>query len=164
MSTRRWQAAVASGTVVVLGIAAGGCGSASQGATSSATDAAPPSHSAAPPSHSATPPSHSATPSTATGEVDLSKSEEQSARSGGRRACRGLTPLQAARRFRRDALKAGVTHRFAMLVAEPEPSVETSTGYPRLVASFYATTVAAPRRTAAAEGCAEELAASSPGR
>lgn len=82
-----------------------------------------------------------------------------SARGEGRRACRGLTPLEAADRFKAAAREAGVKKRFVELVAEPAPSVAASPGYPRLVGALYATTVPPPRREQAAAGCAEELAA-----
>jgi hypothetical protein len=81
------------------------------------------------------------------------------ARQLGRQACRGLTPLQAAHRYRVAARRAGVRRHFAALVVDPPPAIESSPGYPRLVASFYATTVPGPDRREAAAGCAEELAA-----
>jgi hypothetical protein len=88
---------------------------------------------------------------------------EPSARIAGKRACTGLTPLQAARRFQQPARRAGVKRHFATLVADPSPRIASSSGYPRLVASLYATTIAGPKRAAAAAGCAEELAASTRG-
>lgn len=81
-----------------------------------------------------------------------------SAYDAGRRACRGLTPLEAARRFGEKASRAGVHGRFLRSVTEPAPSVEASGGYPRLVASLYATTVPPAERALAASGCAHELA------
>jgi hypothetical protein len=85
------------------------------------------------------------------------------AREAGRRACSGLTAREAARRYRDDALRAGVRRSFAALVADPPDRVAASRGYPRLVAALYATTVAAPARREAAAGCAQELAAPSGG-
>jgi hypothetical protein len=93
-----------------------------------------------------------------------SKSSLGSARAAGRQACHDLTPLEAARHFRRAALRAGVTQHFAALVAEPTKQVESSTGYPQLVGALYATTVGESRRREAAAGCAEELVASVQGR
>jgi hypothetical protein len=78
----------------------------------------------------------------------------------GRRACQGLTPLQAAQRYRKAARRAGATKLFIASVAEPDPATETSPGYPRLVAALFATTVPPRDQTEAAAGCAEELAAS----
>jgi hypothetical protein len=89
-----------------------------------------------------------------------SNSSATVARQAGREACEGLAPIDAARRFRSSARRAGVTKRFAALVSEPTPEVEASPGYPRLVASLYATTLPGRVRAAAAAGCAEELAAS----
>jgi hypothetical protein len=94
-----------------------------------------------------------------TQEPGRGRSREISAHRRGQRACSGLTPLEAAERYRSAALKAGVTRRFAALVVEPSSSVEQSLGYPRLVGAFYATTVAGPERREAASGCAEELTA-----
>ena len=74
-------------------------------------------------------------------------------------ACSGMTPLEAARHFEADARRAGASRRFVELVTEPTPAVESSPGYPRLVAAFYATTLPPARRSAAATVCAEELAA-----
>jgi hypothetical protein len=86
-----------------------------------------------------------------------------SARALGRAACRGLTPSEAAVRYRRAARKAGVTLHFAELVVHPSAATRRSPGYPRLVASLYATTVPEAQRVGAAAGCAEELLAR-PGR
>lgn len=77
----------------------------------------------------------------------------------GRRACEGMTPLEAARHYERAALRAGASARLVELVTEPPLSTEQSQGYPRLVAAFYATTLPPVQRAAAAAGCAEELAA-----
>lgn len=81
------------------------------------------------------------------------------ARELGRRACSGLTAREAARRYRKGALRRDVRRSFVNLVADPSDRVADSRGYPRLVAALYATTVAAPQRREAAAGCAEELAA-----
>jgi hypothetical protein len=77
-----------------------------------------------------------------------------------------MSPLTAATHFRKAALKAGVTPRFARLVAEPSPSVAASPGYPKLVAALYATTVREADRREAAAGCTEalELVATGKGR
>lgn len=85
-------------------------------------------------------------------------------RAEGRQACRGLTPIDAARRFRTDAVKAGVRRSFAQRVADPTAAVESSPGYPRLVAALYATTVEPKARAQAAAGCAEMLAAQAGGK
>jgi hypothetical protein len=81
----------------------------------------------------------------------------------GRRACAGLTPLEAAKRFELPARRAGVEKEFAEFVADPPPQTLESSGYPRLVAAVYAETVPAKQREEAAAGCAEELALSSSG-
>jgi hypothetical protein len=83
----------------------------------------------------------------------------QPSRAQGRNACRGLTPLEAAKRFEQTALESGVRRRFVELVAEPPARVEASPSYPRLVAALYATTLQPSHRAQAAAGCAEELAA-----
>lgn len=82
------------------------------------------------------------------------------ARAAGRRACDGLTPIEAAERYRRGARRAGATKVFVAAVAEPDTATETSPGYPRLVAALFATTVSPRDQSEAAAGCAEELAAS----
>jgi hypothetical protein len=84
-------------------------------------------------------------------------------RAAGHRACRGATPVEVARRYQVIAHRRGPRKRFAELVVHPSPEVESSPGYPRLVAALYATTVPAGQRTQAAEGCVEELAAASHG-
>lgn len=89
--------------------------------------------------------------------------DSQGGRLIGEKACRGMNPLQAARHFRASARAAGAQARFLELVAFPSPRVRASPAYPKLVASLYATTVPARDRAAAAAGCADELAASSPG-
>jgi hypothetical protein len=81
----------------------------------------------------------------------------------GRKACQGMTPLDAARHFEAAARRAGVTKRFAELATEPSAKVEASSGYPRLAAAIYATTTPEKSRAAAAAGCAEELAADGEG-
>ncbi|HET9593730.1 MAG TPA: hypothetical protein VFP17_12535 [Solirubrobacterales bacterium] len=83
---------------------------------------------------------------------------DATARAAGRRACAGMTPLEAARHYEAAARSAGVTKRFAKLVTEPTAKVESSSGYPRLAAALYATTTPAKGRADAAAGCAEELA------
>lgn len=80
------------------------------------------------------------------------------ARAMGRKACEGMSPLQAARHYEAAARRAGVTKRFARLAAEPTAKVESSSGYPRLVAALYAMTTPEKGRAQAAAGCAEELA------
>jgi len=82
------------------------------------------------------------------------------ARATGRRACEGLTPIEAARRYRKEARQAGATKLFVAAVAEPDPATESSPGYPRSVAALFATTVPPRDQAEAAAGCAEELAAS----
>lgn len=81
------------------------------------------------------------------------------ASAAGRRACQGMTPLEAARRYERSARRAGASARFVELVTEPTPATASSPGYPQLVAAFYASSLAPAKRAAAAAGCAEELAA-----
>jgi hypothetical protein len=88
----------------------------------------------------------------------------RAAREAGRLACRGKTPLQAAHRYLPAAKRAGVRRHFATLVADPPAAIADSSGYPRLVAALYATTVPGPERREAAAGCAEELAAPGRGR
>lgn len=80
------------------------------------------------------------------------------ARAAGRKACQGMTPLEAARHYEAAAREAGVTKRFAQLATEPSARVESSAGYPRLAAAIYATTTPVKSRAQAAAGCAEELA------
>jgi hypothetical protein len=92
-------------------------------------------------------------------ESQPSDKQAQAWRARGRQACRGLEPVEAARRFEAAARRAGAHERFIGLVTEPTPAVEHTPGYPRLVAAFYATTRPGPQRTLAAAGCAEELAA-----
>src|SRR6476659_7079510 len=79
------------------------------------------------------------------------------ARAAGRRACEGMTPLEAARHYEAAARRAGVTKRFAKLATEPTSEVEASSGYPRLAAAIYATTTPEKGRASAAAGCAEVL-------
>jgi hypothetical protein len=86
-----------------------------------------------------------------------------SAFDAGQLACRGLTPIEAARHFRDAALAAKVRLHFVELVAEPGAKIESSSGYPRLVAALYATTVPAADRASAAAGCAKELSAANGG-
>ncbi len=88
---------------------------------------------------------------------------DAAARAIGRKACQGMTPLEAARHFEAAARRAGVTKRFAKLATEPTAKVESSSGYPRLAAAIYATTVPEKGRAAAAAGCAEVLAADGEG-
>jgi hypothetical protein len=76
----------------------------------------------------------------------------------GRKACKGLTPLQAAQRYAPAARNAGVTKAFAAFIADPNPHTVSSPGFPRLVAALYATTLPAGQRASAAAGCAAELA------
>jgi len=85
--------------------------------------------------------------------------QAQAWQAAGRRACRGMDPVEAARHFEAPARRAGAHQRFIALVTEPTADVERSPGYPRLVAAFYATTRPEPQRALAAAGCAEELAA-----
>src|SRR5690348_16272577 len=47
-------------------------------------------------------------------------------RDAGRRDCRGLTPIEAAHRFRASARRAGAHERFIELVTKPDPAVESS--------------------------------------
>jgi hypothetical protein len=82
------------------------------------------------------------------------------AREAGRRACEGMAPIEAARRYRKEARQAGATKVFIAAVAEPDPATESSAGYPRTVAALFATTVPPKDQAEAAAGCAEELAAS----
>lgn len=74
-------------------------------------------------------------------------------------ACGGMTPLEAAHHYKRAARQAGASKRFLELVTEPTPVVQSSPGYPRLVAAFYASTLPPKKRAAAAAACADELAA-----
>ncbi len=106
--------------------------------------------------------SSSERPTTSVGHgppVRLSVRQRQAYRRLGSRACRGMTSLQAAERFRPKVRRAGVQRRFVKAVTEPTSAVEASPGYPRLVAAFYATTLPESERTPAAAGCAEELVA-----
>ena len=81
----------------------------------------------------------------------------------GRRVCKGMTALEVAEKFKAKARHAGAQKRFLELVTEPTPAVEASSGYPQLVAAFYATTLPESERAPAAAGCAAELAASREG-
>ena len=83
---------------------------------------------------------------------------DESARAAGRKACKGMTPLEVARHFEAAARRAGATKRFVQLATEPSAKVESSAGYPRLAAAIYATTTPEKSRAQAAAGCAEELA------
>ncbi|HEX6206487.1 MAG TPA: hypothetical protein VFZ29_11845 [Solirubrobacterales bacterium] len=99
-------------------------------------------------------------PSTASGPVANPTPQQARAwRAIGRRACEGMKPLQAAHHFEPAVRAAGAEERFIELVTEPDPAVEGSPGYPRLVAAFYATTLPEPQRVLAAAACAKELAA-----
>jgi hypothetical protein len=80
-------------------------------------------------------------------------------RADGDRACQGLTPIEAAHRYKKAARQAGASRRFVELVTEPTHAVESSPGYPRLVGAFYASTLPPKKRAAAAAACAKELAA-----
>lgn len=88
----------------------------------------------------------------------VSAEQATAIRAAGRRACKGMTPLEVARHYEAAARKAGVTKRFAKLATEPSAKVESSSGYPRLAAAIYATTTPEKGRAQAAAGCAEELA------
>jgi hypothetical protein len=85
------------------------------------------------------------------------------ARAAGRKACEGMTPLEAARHYEASARKAGATKGFVELSTEPSAKVESSSGYPRLAAAIYATTTPVKSRAQAAAGCAEVLAADGEG-
>lgn len=89
----------------------------------------------------------------------ISGRRASAARERGRGDCRGLTPYEAASRFKRAAREAGARKRFLELVTEPAAPVAKSAGYPRLVASLYSITVPPAQQAEAAAGCAEELAA-----
>jgi hypothetical protein len=78
--------------------------------------------------------------------------------------CGGMTPREAARQFEAPARRAGVSAQFATSVVHPSAAVESSPGYPRLVASLYAVTLPVSKRPAAAAACAKELASSKEGR
>ena len=107
--------------------------------------------------------SHSQT-STAKGpDVHLTPAAAKAALAAGRKACRGLTPLQAAKRYAPLAREAGVRKSFTELVSHPSPAMKSSQGFPRLVAALYASTLPAPQRADAAAGCAEELSPGVPG-
>jgi hypothetical protein len=131
--------------VLVAGCLAAGCGSGTDPASVAQTKKPVPARSTADGTSTSV-------------EAKLSPAQTRATRALGRSACRGRTPLEAARHFARAARKAGVTFRFATLVTKPSPSIESSSGYPRLVASLYATTLPEAKRAAAAAGCAEELA------
>lgn len=73
--------------------------------------------------------------------------------------CRGMSPLEAARHYEREVRDAGASKRFLELVTDPTPAVESSPGFPRVVAAFYATTLPPDQRAAAATACAKELVA-----
>jgi hypothetical protein len=91
---------------------------------------------------------------------NTSHSLETPARLLGRRACAGATPIEVARRYELPAEGAGFGKELAAYIANPPASTKSSTGFPRLVAALYASTVSAAQRSAAAAGCAEELASS----
>jgi hypothetical protein len=74
-----------------------------------------------------------------------------------------MSALQAAQRYELPARHAGVDKKFAAFVANPPSSTQASSGFPRLVAALYASTLPATQRADAAAGCAEELASRSPG-
>jgi hypothetical protein len=137
----RWAPTLTALAALLVAFAAYGCGSDTATAPKRADD--PPASRSAP---TASPTTHA------------------SARAEGRRACRRLTPLEAARRFKQGARRAGASKRFIELVAEPTADVASSPGYPRLVAAFYASTLPPSQRAAAAAACAEELAAESGGK
>src|SRR6476660_7746951 len=73
--------------------------------------------------------------------------------------CAGMTPIEVAQHYEEAAREAGASRRFIELVTEPTPAVESSPGYARLVAAFYASTLPPDKRAAAAAACAKELAA-----
>lgn len=130
---------------LLLAAALGGCG---EGGDSTGAATAPASREQAP---------SQAKPNTAQSPAAL-------AREIGQKACAGMTPLQAAKRYELAARRAGATREFAALVADPPPAVKSSPGFPRLVAALYATTLPARQRADAAAGCVEELASRSSGR
>jgi hypothetical protein len=135
----RAQGTALAAVLLLAAVALGGCGSADEGGLSATTAAS------------------SARPS-AKSSATLSSAAAHSARAAGRKACSGLTPLQAAQRYAPHARAAGVRESFIALVANPTPSIENSPGFPRLVAALYASTLPAPQRADAAASCAEELA------
>lgn len=97
------------------------------------------------------------------GQPETSAADSEGARETGRQACRGATAPQIAARYELPARHSGVDKEFAEFVADPPASVRNSAGYPRLVAALYAATLPTNQRTAAAAGCAEELALSTNG-
>lgn len=96
----------------------------------------------------------------ASSTVDLTGAEEAKAREMGRQDCAGKTPLEVAKAVEASARRAGTTRHFLDLVIHPAPRVAASPAYPQLVAALYVTTLPPQERSAAAAGCAEELAAS----
>lgn len=88
----------------------------------------------------------------------VASAQDDAARAAGRKACEGMTPLEVARHYQAAAREAGATKRFVQLATEPSAKVESSSGYPRLVAAIYATTTPVKSRAQAAAGCVEELA------
>ena len=126
--------------MLASGLALAGCGGGDDGTTSTVARTTPSAE------------GHTAS------AAGISAPEAAAARAAGRKACQGMTPLQAARHFEAAARQAGVTKRFAKLATEPSAKVESSSGYPRLAAAIYATTTPEKSRAQAAAGCAEELA------
>ena len=106
---------------------------------------------------------HTRTSAVGKPKAPLSPAAAKAAEEIGRKACQGLTPLQAAQRYEGPARHAGATKDFAAFVASPPPSTLDSPGFPRLVAALYATTLPANQRADAAAGCAAELATQSSG-
>lgn len=96
--------------------------------------------------------------SPASAQVHPHQATVSDARAAGRRACRGVNPLEIAQRYERAAVASGVSKKFAALAADPTASMRSSAGYPRLVAAIYVGTLPASQRAQAAAGCAEELA------
>ena len=64
-------------------------------------------------------------------ESQLPAAAADAARELGRRACEGMTPLEAANHFELPARAAGVDKKFAKFVAEPPSSTVNSPGYPQ---------------------------------
>lgn len=86
-------------------------------------------------------------------------SSDESTAVDARHPCRGMAPLEAALHYKAEAREAGASKRFVALVTEPTPKVESSPGYARVVAAFYASTLPPAQRAKAAASCAKELAA-----
>jgi hypothetical protein len=141
--------------IAILATIAGGCANSGTGTHEKPVDARE--------GERGEPGASAVTSSRAANKINLPRSRQLAAREEGRRACRGLTALQVAKRNERAAVKAGVRPNFANSAVKPVSGTEDSPAYARLVASLYATTLPPVDRPSAAMGCVEELASPSGG-